>query len=116
MFQGLTAHQALTAVFCLLLLYRYCCGRRARASSFTLWQQATIEITRQDHSVPSQGSTTFKQTHSTFHRVHMQCQRSFAEITLSRPLNHCLFAPCTYTVGAILSALPVRGASRMRAA
>jgi len=32
----------------------YCCDRKARAASaqsFTLWQQATIEITPRDHSV-----------------------------------------------------------------
>jgi len=32
----------------------WCCDRKARAASalsFTVWQQATIEITRHDHSV-----------------------------------------------------------------
>jgi len=32
----------------------YCCDRKARAASarrFTLWQQATIEITCHDHSI-----------------------------------------------------------------
>jgi len=32
----------------------YCCDRKSRAASaqsFTLWQQATIEMTRLDHSI-----------------------------------------------------------------
>ena len=36
------------------LIYIYCCDRKARtacAQSFTLWQQATKEITRRDHSI-----------------------------------------------------------------
>jgi len=39
--------------FCFMVM-RYCCDRKGRAEctqSFTLWQQATIEITRHDHSV-----------------------------------------------------------------
>ena len=35
-------------------IYIYCCDRKARtacAQSFTLWQQATKEITRRDHSI-----------------------------------------------------------------
>jgi len=34
--------------------FTYCCDGKARAAkcaSFTLWQQATIEITRRDHSI-----------------------------------------------------------------
>jgi len=38
----------------ILVTAPFCCNRyawAARAQNFTLWQQATIEITRQDHSI-----------------------------------------------------------------
>jgi len=38
----------------ILVTAPFCCDREAQAASvqiFTLWQQATIEITRQDHSI-----------------------------------------------------------------
>jgi len=38
----------------ILVTAPFCCDRKARAAcaqSFTLWQQATIEITRRDHSI-----------------------------------------------------------------
>jgi len=37
-----------------VIFHWYCCDRKARAASaqsFTLWQQATIEIMRHDHSI-----------------------------------------------------------------
>jgi len=46
-------------------LLGYCCDRKARAAcaqSFTLWQQATIETTRQDHS-SSTPVITFNHSH-----------------------------------------------------
>jgi len=39
----------------------YCCDRKARAASaqsFTLWQQATIEITYHDHTVIASSRTS----------------------------------------------------------
>jgi len=44
----------LMKLFLIILWFSCCCGRNARAASaqsFTLWQQATIEITRGDHSI-----------------------------------------------------------------
>jgi len=38
----------------ILVTAPFCCDRKARAASvqsFTLWQQATIEFTQQDHSI-----------------------------------------------------------------
>jgi len=38
----------------ILVTAPFCCDRKSRAvsaQSFTLWQQATIEITRRDHSI-----------------------------------------------------------------
>jgi len=51
----LTKCFALVACFACCRLGDYsCCDRKARAAcaqSFTLWQQATIEFTRRDHSI-----------------------------------------------------------------
>jgi len=44
----------LLELFLIILWFSWCCGRNARAASaqsFTLWQQATIEITGRDHSI-----------------------------------------------------------------
>jgi len=43
-------------------------ARTASAQSFTLWQQATIEITRRDHS-----RCHHKEEQSTIHQVHKHC-------------------------------------------
>jgi len=48
-----------------------CCDWKARAAyaqSFTLWQQATIEFTRRDHS-----HGHHQEVQSTVHQVHKHC-------------------------------------------
>jgi len=47
--EGLTRHD-----LHILVTAPFCCNRKSRAAcaqSSTLWQQATIEITRRDHSI-----------------------------------------------------------------
>jgi len=62
-----------------------CCNRKARAASaqsFTLWQQATIEITRRDHSS--------RRLVNTFNHSHVS---NISKDYTQRSLCYCLFAP-----------------------
>ena len=105
----------------------YCCDRKSRAAyaqSFALWQQATIEITRHDHSPrtlvvtlafepycdgsdclallrsesPSGMCAELRTVAASNNKVHMPWSLYF-----------CLFAPHMY--GVVLHAHPVRGES-----
>ena len=101
----------------------YCCDRKSRAAcaqSYTPWQQATIEITRRDHSrrrlnsarpphpghstillcseIPSGTCAKLRTVAASNNRVHMPWS-----------LYYCLFAPHTYIF--VLRAHPVRGES-----
>jgi len=75
------------------LLRFYYCDRKSRAAcaqSFAPWQQATIEITRRDHSRCHRW-----QAQSTVDQVHKHYERSLTKITPLRSLYCCLFAPHT---------------------
>jgi len=79
------------------------CDRKARvasAQSFTLWQQATIEITRRDHSRRTPVIT--------FNHSHVSNGRAYTP----RSLHCCLFAPQIY--GVVLRAYSVRGEPRIQ--
>jgi len=82
---------------------KHCCDRKAPATSaqsFTLRQQATIEITLHDHS-PRMLLFTFSRSHRYYH------QRLHAAITL------LLLVRATY-MGVVLRAHPVRGESHIQ--
>ena len=88
----------------------YCCERKSQAAcaqSFGPWQQATIEITRRDHS-----RRHHSQAQSTVHQVHKHCYRSLTKITPSGSLYYCLFAP-HIICSVFLHAHPVRGVSHI---
>jgi len=78
------------------------CDRKSRAAStqsFTLWQQATIEITRRDHSR--------RTLVITFNRSHVSNGRAYTP----RSLHCCLFAPHIH--GVVLRAHFARGERRI---
>ena len=69
-------------------LASWCCDRRARAASarsFTLWQQATIEITRRDHSINACSRHKFMMVF--FAHVPFVANRTF-NATLTERLQH----------------------------
>jgi len=68
------------------------------------WQQATIEITRRDHS-----RRYHQEIQSTVNQVHKHFYRSLTKITPSGSLYYCLFTP--HTCIFVLSTHPVRGES-----
>jgi len=81
----------------------YYCDRKARAAyaqSFALWQQATIEITRGDHSA--------RTLVITFNRSHVSIGRT----STLRSLFYCLFTLHIYRV--FLRAHSVRGEPRIQ--
>jgi len=68
--------------------YCFCCDRKARtasAQSFTLWQQATIEITRRDHSINACSRHKFMMVF--FAHVPFVANRTF-NATLTERLQH----------------------------
>ena len=71
--------------------------RAAHAQSFALWQQATVEFTRRDHS-PRTLVVTFNRS-----------QVNIGSASTPRSLFYCLFAPHMYIV--VLRAHPVHGES-----
>ena len=68
------------------------------------WQQATIEITRRDHS-----RCYHQEIQSTVNQFHKHCCRSLTKITPSESLYYCLFTP--HTCIFVLRAHLVRGES-----
>jgi len=81
----------------------FCCDRKARAASaqsFTLWQQATMEIMRRNHS-PCTLVIMFD--HS---------QVNIGRASMPQSLYHCLLAPCIYIV--VHRAHPVCGESHIQ--
>jgi len=82
-----------------------CCDRKARAASalsFTLWQQAAIEITCHDHSSRTPVIS--------FNRWHVSISRDYKP----QSVYYCLFAPHTLYMGVIIRAHPVRGESHIQ--
>jgi len=72
----------------------------ACAQSFSLWQQATIEIMRRDHS-----SRTLV---IMFNRSHVNIDRAYTP----QSLYYCLFAP--HICGVVLREQSVRGGSHIQ--
>ena len=95
----------------------YCCDRKARAASaqsFTLWQQATIEITRRVHFycvfAPHIFGCYFSRTSRSWWITHPffkiagtvtsnnLCWKTFSMQSTTKNSNHSLPQPCSYPV------------------
>ena len=90
-------HILVTAPFCRDLKARAAC-----AQSLTLWQQATIEIMRRNHSS------------STLVIMFNRSEDSTSRDSTPQSLYYCLFVPHILYMGVILHAYAVRGESHIQ--